>query len=224
MNKEIIRLGLIDDQNLFRQSLSTLLSTVDEYELMMDTESGEACLEMLKGMNTLPHILLLDLEMPGMDGIELNKELQKRYPQIKVIVLSVYTKERLISQTIENGACGYLIKNCGRDELCTAINTVFKSGFYMNINVVKAIQHKSRTKNNAIKNTNNIDVDLTQREAEILRYICKEYSNAEIAEKLFISVRTVEGHRTNLLLKTGCKNTAGLALFAVKHNIFEMVF
>lgn len=221
---ETIRLGLVDDQNLFRQSLSTLLSAVPEYELVLEAENGTDCLEKLKSATVHPQILLMDMEMPGMDGIELNTVLQKDYPEIKVIILSVYAKERLVARLIEAGACGYLIKNCGKDELYTAIHSVFTHGFYMNADVMKAIQHKSTSKNNSIKNNNNISIQLTERETEILRFICKEYSNAEIAEKLFISVRTVEGHRTNLLLKTGCKNTAGLALFAVKHKIFELVF
>jgi two-component system, NarL family, response regulator DegU len=221
---ETIRLGLVDDQNLFRQSLSTMLSGMHHYELVMEAENGLSCLAQLGKMKFLPHIILLDMEMPEMDGIELNKELQKSYPEIKVIILSVYAKERLIARTIESGACGYLIKNCGKEELCIAINMVFTHGFYMNADVMKVIQHKSPQKSSAIKNMNNISIELTERETEVLQYICKEYSNAEIAEKLFISVRTVEGHRTNLLLKTGCKNTAGLALFAVKYRIFEMVF
>lgn len=221
---ETIRIGLVDDQKLFRQSLLTLLSAIPEYDLIMEAASGMDCLSALKKMQVYPHIIILDMEMAGMDGIELNKELQKHYPEIKVIILSVYAKERLIAKTIESGACGYLIKNCGKEELCMAINMVFKQGFYMNPEVMKAIQHKSTHKSSAIKNTSNIVIELTERETEILRYICKEYSNAEIAEQLFISVRTVEGHRTNLLLKTGCKNTAGLALFAVKYKIVEMVF
>lgn len=220
---ETIRIGLVDDQNLFRQSLSTLLSSVPEFELVLEAENGMDCLNKLKSAAIHPHILLMDMEMPEMDGIELNTALQKNYPEIKVIILSVYAKERLIARLIEAGACGYLIKNCGKDELFTAIQSVFKHGFYMNTDVMKAIQNKSISKS-PLKNTGNIQIELTERETEILRFICKEHSNAEIAEKLFISVRTVEGHRTNLLLKTGCKNTAGLALFAVKHRIFELVF
>jgi DNA-binding NarL/FixJ family response regulator len=221
---ETIRLGLVDDQNLFRQSLATMLSAVPNYELVMEAENGIACLEKLKETAIHPHILLIDMEMPGMDGIDLNNELQKSYPDIRVIILSVYAKERLISRLIEAGACGYLIKNCGKDELYTAIHAVHHFGFYMNTDVMKAIQSKSGAKGKAIQNANRIAIELTERETEILQYICKEYSNAEIAEKLFISVRTVEGHRTNLLLKTGCKNTAGLALFAVKHRIIELIF
>jgi len=221
---ETIRIALVDDQKLFRQSLSTLLTAVPEYELIMEAENGTDCLDKLRAMLIKPHIILLDMEMPVMDGIELNEQLQKLYPDIRRIILSVYAKERLIARMIEAGASGYLIKNCGKEELCTVINAVFTNGFYMDAGVMKAIQHASAQKNNVIKNLNNIPIELTARETEILQYICKEYSNMEIAQKLFISVRTVEGHRNNLLLKTGCKNTAGLALFAVKYKVFEVAF
>jgi DNA-binding NarL/FixJ family response regulator len=221
---EKIRLGLVDDQNLFRQSLSNLLAGILRYEIVMDEESGTSCLSALKKMSVLPDIILLDMEMPDMDGMEVNAALQKQYPEIKVIILSVYAKDRLITRMIESGASGYLVKNCGKEELCMAIDEVFTKGFYVNADTLKAIQHKSTHKKSTLKNGVHTAIELTLRETEILEYICKEFSNAEIAEKLFISVRTVEGHRNNLLLKTGCKNTAGLVLFAVKFKIFEMVF
>jgi DNA-binding NarL/FixJ family response regulator len=221
---EKIRLGLIDDQNLFRQSLSNLLAAIPHYEIVMEEENGSSCLSTLKKMSILPDIILLDMEMPGMDGMEVNTALQKYYPEIKVIILSVYAKDRLITRMIESGAAGYLVKNCGKKELCMAIDEVFTKGFYVNSDTLKAIQYKSAHKKNTLKTTVHTAIELTHRETQILEYICKEFSNAEIAEKLFISVRTVEGHRNNLLLKTGCKNTAGLALFAVKFKIFEMVF
>jgi DNA-binding NarL/FixJ family response regulator len=108
--------------------------------------------------------------------------------------------------------------------LITAIQTVLKSGFYINNDVLKAIQHTSSKKNKPLKNVNTLPIELSAREKEVLELICREYSNVEIAEKLFISVRTAEGHRNNLLAKTGCRNTAGLVLFAVRHNLFEVSF
>jgi two-component system, NarL family, response regulator DegU len=219
-----IRLALVDDQKLFRQSLSVLLGGIPQYELVFEAENGIECLDKLKTTAQKPHVILMDMEMPEMDGIELSTHLQNTFPEIKRIILSVFAKERLIARMIEAGASGYLLKNCGKDELCSAIEDVFARGFYMNAEVMKAIQNKSNYKSNVLKNLHNIPIELTARETEILQCICKEYSNQEIAEKLFISIRTVEGHRTNLLLKTGCKNTAGLALFAVKYKIFEVVF
>lgn len=221
---ETIRLALVDDQKLFRQSLAVLLTAVPGHELVMEAENGTDCLSKLKSMPLPPHIILLDMEMPEMNGVELNEELQKNYPGIKRIILSVFAKERLIARMINAGACGYLIKNCNKEELYTAIQSVFEKGFYMNAQIMRAIQNSSAHSNNVIMNLDNMPIELTARETEILRYICKEYSNAEIASELFLSIRTVEGHRNNLLSKTRCKNTAGLTLFAVKYKIFDVVF
>ena len=221
---ETIRIAITDDQQLFRQGLASLVTSVPGFELVLEADNGIDCLEKLPKLNALPDIILSDMEMPGMDGIELNAELHNKYPEIKVIVLSVHANERLIARMIEAGASGYLIKNCDREELITAIKTVMLSGHYINTQVLQAIQHSAGKKNKDLKNVSHIPIDLTEREKEILILICKEKSNAGIAEELFISVRTVEGHRNNLLLKTGCKNTAGLVVFAFKNQLVEMIF
>lgn len=221
---ETIRLALVDDQKLFRQSLAALLTAVPRHELVMEAENGADCLTKLESMPLHPHIMLLDMEMPEMNGVELNEQLQKKYPAIKRIILSVFAKERLIARMINEGASGYLVKNCNKEELYTAVLSVYEKGFYMNTQIMRALQNSSVHSNKTIKNLDDVPIELTVREKEILRYICKEYSNAEIANELFLSIRTIEGHRNNLLLKTGCKNTAGLTLFAVKYKIFDVVF
>src|SRR6185503_10435053 len=218
------RIALIDDQILFRQALASLISSTNDFELVMEADNGIGCLEKLSTMPVLPDIILLDMEMPGMDGIELNEILHKKFPAIKVIVVSVHANERLIARMIEAGASGYLIKNCDKEELLAAIHSVISTGHYINAQVIKAIQHMAGKKNKSLKNINHIDIDLSEREKEVLSLICKEYSNADIAEKLFISIRTVEGHRNNLLMKTGCKNTAGLVVFALKNQLVDLVF
>jgi DNA-binding NarL/FixJ family response regulator len=124
---------------------------------------------------------------------------------------------------INAGACAYLNKNCDAAELITAINTVHQTGFYINTETLRAIQNAAAYRSKAIKSIDAIPIELTNREKEILQLICKEFNNAEIAERLSLSIRTVEGHRNNLLLKTGCRNTAGLVLFAVKYGIFEIL-
>lgn len=217
------RIGLADDQLLFRQGLASLIGSITEHELMLESSDGAECLEKLSSLDILPDILLMDMEMPGMNGIELNGVLQKKYPAIRVIVLSVHANERLIARMIESGACGYLVKNCDREELLTAIASVMTTGYYINLNVLKAIQQAGAKKLSRIKNSGHIDIEISEREKEILGLICQEYSNAEIAEKLYISVRTVEGHRNNLLAKTGCKNTAGLVVFALKNQLAGIV-
>jgi DNA-binding NarL/FixJ family response regulator len=221
---EPIRLALIDDQKLFRQSLASLINGIPDFSLVLEAENGNDCLEKLARATVLPHIALMDMQMPGMDGIELKTMLQHLYPAIKIIVLSVHANERLIGRMIDAGSSGYLVKNCDKEELVMAIHSVFKSGFYINAAVLKAIQAAAAQKAKPLKGIHHIPIELSAREKEVLQLICKEYSNAEIARKLFISVRTAEGHRNNLLAKTGCRNTAGLVLFAVKYHISEVLY
>lgn len=211
----------MDDHTLFRQSLIALLQQEESLELVAEASGGQLFLDKIKDMSPLPEIALIDIDMPEMNGIVLNGLLQANYPQIKVIILSIHAQERLISTMIGAGASAYLLKNCDKEEFINAIQSVYKNGFYMSKEVFNALQNtKKNTK--PIKNINSIPVTLTSRETEILRLICGELSNTAIADKLFLSIRTVEGHRNNLLLKTGCTNTAGLVLFAVKYGIFTL--
>jgi len=214
--------AIIDDQNLFRQSLAIMISSEPTLQLVADAQSGADFLDMLKNIPLLPEVILLDMNMPGMNGIELNEILHAQYPSLKVIVLSVHTQERVIAKMINAGASAYLAKNCNKEELITAIQTVYTTGFYINKQTLIAIQAASAQRNKAIKNLN-APFDLTSRELEILELICKECGSAEIAEKLFLSVRTVEGHRNSLLLKTQSRNTAGLVLYAIRHQLFEVI-
>lgn len=219
---EKISIMLADDQTLFRQTLATLIKNVDLFNLVSEADSGGMLLTQLSRLQTHPDIVLIDMKMPGMDGLHLNRRLHREYPAVKVIVLSAYDEKRLISTTIEDGARSYLEKNCDKEELVTAIRSVHQNGFYMNEKILQAIQNQSSSKIKPLKSFTDIPSDITKREKEILRLICLELSNAEIAEQLFLSIRTVEGHRNNLILKTGCKNTAGLVLFAVKNNIYDL--
>ncbi len=217
-----ILISLIDDQQLFRSGLAGLIKSVPGFTLLSEAENGQVFINQLQTGTVLPHIALIDMEMPVMNGVELNAALQKDYPSIKVIILSTYNQERFIARMIEAGACGYLTKNCEIEELKTAIHSTCKNGFYFNQDTLAAMRNTSQYKATDIKNISNVAIELTAREKEILILLCKELSNIEIGEQLFISPRTVEGHRNNLLQKTGCKNTAGLVIFAIKNNFFEI--
>ena len=222
--KELIRLALVDDQKLFRQSLAMLISPIPDFRLLIEAENAADLLQQLIHVPTLPDIILMDMEMPGKDGIELRDILQKHYPQIRILVLSVHGNPRLIAHMIESGCSGYLLKNCDKEELITAIHSVAGSGFYINAEALKAIRAAAESKTRQVVGLHPAIDTLSPREKEILQLICKEYTNAEIAKELFISVRTVEGHRNNLLLKTGCRNTAGLVLFAMRNKLAEGLF
>ncbi|MBK9485135.1 MAG: response regulator transcription factor [Chitinophagaceae bacterium] len=217
-----ILISLVDDQQLFRSGLAGLIKSVAGFTLLSEAENGKIFIEQLQQSDTLPHIALIDMEMPEMNGVELNAVLQKKYPSIKVLVLSTYNQERFIGKMIEAGACGYLTKNCEIDELVTAINTTHNNGFYFNQDTLAAMRKTAQYKSADIRNLSNIAIELTAREKEILVLLCRELSNIEIGERLFISPRTVEGHRNNLLQKTGCRNTAGLVIFAIKNNLFQV--
>ncbi len=217
-----ILISLVDDQQLFRSGLAGLIKSVAGFTLLSEAENGKIFIEQLQTADTLPHIALIDMEMPEMNGVELNAALQKKYPSIKVLVLSTYNQERFIGKMIEAGACGYLTKNCEIDELVTAINATYNNGFYFNQDTLAAMRKTAQYKTGDIKNISNIAIELTAREKEILVLLCQELSNIEIGERLFISPRTVEGHRNNLLQKTGCRNTAGLVVFAIKNNLFQI--
>jgi DNA-binding NarL/FixJ family response regulator len=220
---EKISVFIVDDQNLFRQSLALLINSIEEFELIGDFESGNAFVKELPGLLTdKTYIAIIDMDMPGMNGIELNEYLHDNHPQIKVIILSVHVGPSLIAQMIHAKASAYLEKNCDKDELIMAIQSVYKTGFYFNRKVLKAIQDNVVNKTATQKKLDSLKIKLSIREKQILELICREYSTAEIAEKIYVSARTIEGHRKRLLTKTGCRNTAGLVLFSIKYGILTL--
>jgi DNA-binding NarL/FixJ family response regulator len=220
---EKIRLAIVDDQELFRQGIIALMNKIPQVELVADAAKGSELLQYLAAADRKPEIVLMDMEMPEMNGIELNRVLHQNYPDIKVIMLTLYDQGRYVFKMVEEGVCGYLSKSCSMEELQEAIIKVHSSGFFFTDLIKNALQQSSDFRKKQLLHFNNNVADLTIREKEIMSLICKEYTNAEIAEKLFISPRTVEGHRNNLLMKTGSKNTAGLVVFAIKHGIYDVV-
>ncbi len=217
-----IKIVVIDDQRLFREGLVNLLRNCPGLHLLGWAENGRDFLNLLPGLPSLPDVLLVDMNMPEMNGMELTQIVLQKYPGIKVIILTVYDQERFINKMVQAGAAGYLLKNCDIEEVVTAIQTVHKSGFYFNEAVMNAMRNGLVNKTPQLRNLSNVAIDLTDRELEVLRLICKELTNAEIAEQLYISARTVDGHRNNLLAKTGSRNTAGLVLYAVSHNLIDV--
>ncbi len=221
--KETIRIALIDDHLLFRKGIEAILRTIGDISIVYESGSAQEFLDWLEEKSPPPEIVLLDIEMPGMNGLVLMQNLREKYPQIKVIILSMHFRHSLIAGLVENGANGYLSKNCEEAELFNSIYTVKRSGFYFNEAVLR-IMHKMVTGPRKKTPDATLGFGITEREKEILQLICREHTASEIAEKLFLSVRTVEGYRNNLLQKSGAKNTAGLILFAVRNNIIDPWF
>jgi DNA-binding NarL/FixJ family response regulator len=219
-----ISITLVEDQQLFREGMQAMLRKEADIKIQSGHADGASLLSWLATQKELPDIVLMDMHMPGMNGMELTELLQRSHPSIKVIVLTVYDQHRFISKMVAIGVAGYLVKNSDIEEVLLAIRTVHKTGFYFNENTVQAMRDGYRHKNKAssLRTLNNIPVDLSDRELEVLTLICKEHTNTEIAEQLHISPRTVDGHRNNLLLKTGSRNTAGLIVFAIANELYEI--
>jgi DNA-binding NarL/FixJ family response regulator len=162
----------------------------------------------------------MDLRMPGKDGIETTKEISKKYPNIKVLVLSMYEDERFVYHLMENGANGYLLKNAEPQEIRRAIVEVYEKGYYLNNFVNRILLKKSHARQKVVPSLNN-EITLSDKERDVLRYICMEFTAQEIAKKMEISPRTVEAIKDRLMERFGSKNTAGLVFFAVKNNLIE---
>lgn len=218
----MIHLAIADNQKLFRQALATLIAQEKGLCLNIQAENSIELLRLLESAQRLPDVILMNMDLPEINGIELNHQLQRYFPSIKVIILSLHPQPKLVSKMIEERLGAYLIKNCDKDELISAINIVHRGGFYTNLNAIQDAQCSSVFKTVQNKKPWEIKWALTKREKEILHLICLELSTAQIADKLFLSTRTIEGHRKHLLSKTKSHNTAGLVLFAVKNGLVNL--
>ncbi|MEM1320835.1 MAG: response regulator transcription factor [Bacteroidota bacterium] len=223
MNNNTIKLAIVDDQKLFLNGLKFIIETFEGIELIIEAHDGEDFIQKIK--DKTPDVVLLDLKMPIMDGVETTKYLKVHHPDIKILLLTMYNDERFITHLMELGANGYLLKDEEPEIVEEAIRTVVQKGFYFNDYVSKALLTGVKVKNNkALPGfTSNDKLNLTKRELEVLQLICQELTTSEIAQKLFISIRTVEGHRKNLLEKTGVRNMAGLVIYAMKHKLISVV-
>jgi len=219
-----LKLAVVDDHKLFRQGLIQILKKFDNYEVIFEAASGEELLE--KVAVTQPEIVLLDLNMKGMSGQEASVILRREYPALKIIILSMNYSHDYIRQMMKIGVHGYLPKDIDQKKLVEAIDQVYKKGHYMDDEIAAVlrealqINERRNTKKSTVIASENIV--LTEREMEVLKLICKGFNTGQIAEELFISYRTVEGHRKNLLLKTGASNSVSLVVFAVKHSLINM--
>lgn len=213
----MISLALADDQLLFRKGMAMILRDMAGVRVVLECANGE---ELLAGLKTTKvDLVLLDLEMPVLDGTATMRRIKLEYPAVKVIILSSHDEDKYITSLMALGANGYMLKTAEPDEIDTAIRSVAQSGFYLNDAVNKAMLHGLVKKKQVKPTFNEID-PLSDRELEVLRGICTELTTAEIGAKLFVSPRTVEFHRNNLLLKTGARNIAGLVVYAMTKGIY----
>jgi DNA-binding NarL/FixJ family response regulator len=210
-----IRIIIADDHQLFRNGLKILLNSFPEFEVTGEASNGKEFLELLKTVQA--DIALMDINMPEMDGIEATRKGIKINPSVSVIALSMYGEEEYYYKMVDAGAKGFLLKDSDISEVKEAILAVVKGGSYFSQELLYHVIQKIKHREQETKSAN-----LSKREREILAKICEGLSNQEIAEALFISKRTVDKHRANLLGKTNSKNTASLILFAIKNKLIEI--
>jgi DNA-binding NarL/FixJ family response regulator len=210
-----IRIIIADDHQLFRNGLKILLNSFPDFEVIGEASNGEEFLKLLKSVTA--DIALMDINMPEMDGIEATRKGIKMSPDINIIALSMYDEEEYYYKMVDAGAKGFILKDSDISEVRDAILTVVKGGSYFSQELLYHVIQKIKHREHESKSAN-----LSKREKEILFKICEGLSNQEIAETLFISKRTVDKHRANLLGKTNSKNTASLILFAIRNKLIEI--
>lgn len=221
MSTTTIRVGIADDEGLFRKGLISLLEDETDLTFTLEAADGAQLLEQLATADPLPHVLLLDLKMPNLNGIDAAKQLRDDYPDLRIIVLSTYYSDAFILNMIEIGAASYLPKNTEPDEVARIIRDVHRNEFSYTPDILRVIHQKMRKKKKP-KPVRSFNVSLTRREREILQLICDEYTTQEIADRLYLSPRTIEGHRNNLLTKLNVKNTVGLVVAAIQLDLVSV--
>ncbi len=214
-----IRLAIADDHALFRRGLVSLFTNVPGIDLLYEANDGQDLVE--KIAQEAPDVVLMDLQMPRMDGIKATQYIRQHFPEVKIVILSMHDEDNFVTRLMELGANGYLLKDADPEEVQLAIRTVAAEDYYYGPFLTRVMHRKmldkSRRKESPLFDAK---ANLTAREIEVLRLICEGHTTAQIADKVFLSDRTVEGHRNRIMEKIGAKNTAGMVVYAVKNNIF----
>lgn len=214
----IIKVAIADDHKIFRKGVVLSLRPYTNIKFVLEAENGEELIKNIPGNE--PDVILMDLRMPGKDGIETTKIISKQYPQIKIVILTMYEDERFVYHLMENGANGYLLKNAEPQEIRRAIMDVYEKGYYLNNFVNRILLKRSHARQKVVPSLNS-EITLNDKERDVLRYICMEFTAQEIAQKMEISARTVEAIKDRLMERFGSRNTAGLVFFAVKNNLVD---
>jgi DNA-binding NarL/FixJ family response regulator len=214
-----IKLAIVDDHKIFRNGLKATLEDCADFDLVLEASNGKQLIALLP--SAMPDVIMMDIKMPEMDGIQTTAHVKEHFKGIKVLALSMFNEDKYIIDMMKAGASGYLLKNAEPEEIIEAISTVYEKDYYFNehlsVTLIKQLAGNTTPGYNAQSL-----VDFNEREIEILRLVCQEYSNAEIADKICLSVRTVEGYRARLFEKTHSKNLVGLVIFAVKTGIINV--
>jgi len=216
MSDNIRKIILVDDHTLFRNGLRILLNNLKNFQVVGEAANGEEFIDLLDKIEA--DLVLLDIDMPVMDGIEAAKTALQKFPGLKIITLSMYGEEDYYYKMVDAGVKGFLLKNSDMNEVRSALETVYEGGNYFSSELLQTLVSSLRTSTK----TKEQHIDLSEREIEILILICQGLSNQEIADQLYISKRTVDKHRANILEKSQCKNTAQLVMYAIKNQLVEI--
>lgn len=212
----ITKIALVDDHTLFRTGLAGLLSQHEGFEVVADVGSGEEFLAILPTLDV--DVVFMDISMPGMDGAETTRRALAERPDLRIVTLSMYGDEHYYTRMMESGASGFLLKDSDIEEVYSAVEVTMAGDSYFSSALLGTL-----TRNMSMLTVDEPDEDqLSNREVEILVEVCRGLSNQEIADKLFISKRTVDKHRANIMEKTGCKNTANLVVYAIKNHLVDL--
>ena len=219
----IIKVAIADDHKIFRKGVILSLRQYTNINFVLEADNGQQLLDGLQELQSTenqPDVVLMDLRMPMKDGIETTKVVAKQFPNIHIIALTMFEDERFVSHMMEIGANGYLLKSADPGEIKRAIMEVMTKGYYLNNFVNRILLKKSHSKTKSIPSLNS-EITLNERERDVIKYICMEFTAQEIAQKLEVSPRTVEAIKDRLMERFGAKNTAGLVFFAVKNNLVD---
>ena len=218
-----INVIIADDEELFRVGIVHVLTRNDEVNVMFEASDGKELIDYLAASKILPDVIIMDIKMPNLNGVEATKIITNEYPEIGIVALTTYNTKPFIRNMIDVGASAYLVKNSAPKKVMHTIKQVCFNGFYYDTEVLKIVNDQFLATNENSKKSVFDDYFLTPRERETLELICLQHTTSEIAGKLFISPRTVEVHRKNLLEKTGVKNGAGLVIFAITNGLVSPI-
>lgn len=216
----MIRLLIADDHTMFVDGIESILRDEDDIQVVGKCFDGGSVFAQILEQEF--DVILLDINLPGMSGIEVCKKLTKEYPDVKVLALSMYNDESFVTEILKNGALGYILKNTGKIELVRAIKTVYRGQSYFSDEVTETIMKSLVSPKVSEKKTTSLLPKISRREKEVLQLIVQEHTTQEIATELFISLKTVESHRRSLLTKMNVRNTAGLVRVAVENELIEL--
>ena len=215
---EIIKVAIADDHKIFRKGVILSMRSYTNIKFVMEADNGEELLAQIPEFE--PDVILCDLKMPVKDGIDTTKLITKNYPNIRVIILTMYEDERFVGHLMDCGAAGYLLKNTDPTEIKKAIMDVMRTGFYLNPFVNKVLIKKNYSKQKFNPSLTS-EVVLSDREKEVLTLVCMEFTASEIASKMDISARTVEAIKDRLMERFGVKNSVGLVFYAMKNSLID---